>query len=165
MRPDPLLDPKTMTVGQLLTQICRMNGHHLRSHMGHLGLHRGQGFALLHLWHHDGIPQRELAQAMHIRAATVTNMLQRMERAGWIARQRDEDDQRVVRIFLTDKAKTVRRQAQAMFAEMESELCALYTDSERETLRELLLRLHRHFLEATPSDSRQTLSRRRERGR
>jgi len=151
MRPHASLTPETMTVGQLLSQICRMNGHHLRTHMGQLGLHRGQGFALVHLWENDGMPQRELAQAMHIRAATVTNMLQRMERSGWIERKRDENDQRVVRIFLTDKAKTVRRQAQAVFAEMEDELCALYSESERETFRELLIRLHRHFLQTRPS--------------
>ena len=31
---------KELTVGQLLAQVCRMTGHHLRTHMEKLGLHR-----------------------------------------------------------------------------------------------------------------------------
>jgi len=134
-----------MTVGQLLAQVCRMTGERLRVHMEKLGLHRGQGFALIHLWHHDGVPQRELSKAMHVSPASVTNMLQRMERDGWIDRQRDEADQRIVRVFLTKKSKGLRVKARAVFREMEEELGSIYTDAERETLKRLLMKLHDRF--------------------
>jgi len=133
------------TVGQLLAQVCRMTGHHLRTHMEKLGLHRGQGFALLHLWHNDGVPQHELGQAMHISPASVTNMLQRMERGGWVTRKRDEEDQRVVRVFLTPKAQKLREKAASVFRQMESELNEVYTAEEQATLKRLLLKLHDHF--------------------
>ena len=136
---------RELTVGQLLAQVCRMTGHHLRTHMEKIGLHRGQGFALFHLWHHDGVPQCELAQAMHVSPASVTNMLQRMERDGWIARERDEEDQRLVRVYLSDKAKAMRKEARKAFREMEEELNAVYTEAERATLRRLLLKLHDRF--------------------
>ena len=131
-----------MTVGQLLAQVCRMTGHHLRMHMERLGLHRGQGFALIQLWHHDGVPQGDLARGMHIRPASVTNMIQRMERDGWIRRERDADDQRVVRVYLTDKAKALRSEAQTVFREMEDDLISIYTAQELATLKRLLLKLH-----------------------
>jgi DNA-binding MarR family transcriptional regulator len=134
-----------LTVGQLLAQVCRMTGYHLRTHMERIGLHRGQGFALIHLWHHDGIPQRELARAMHIRPASVTNMLQRMERDGWITRVRDEADQRIVRVHLTRRAKGLREEAGKAFRKMEEELAAVYTEAERATLHRLLLKLHDRF--------------------
>jgi DNA-binding MarR family transcriptional regulator len=110
-----------------------------------LGLHRGQGFALLHLWHHDGVPQHELARAMHIRPASVTNMLQRMERDGWISRERDAEDQRLVRVFITDKAKGLQKEARQVFRQMEEELNAIYTEEELATLRVLLRKLHDHL--------------------
>ena len=141
-----------LTVGQLLAQVCRMTGHHLRTHMETLGLHKGQGFALIHLWHHDGVPQRELAQAMHIRPASVTNMLQRMERDGWISRARDEKDQRVVRVHLTRKAKDLRKKARVVFRKMEEELNAVYTEAEQATLRKLLLKLHVRFASKEDGD-------------
>ncbi len=139
-----------MSVGQLLAQVCRMSGHHLQGHMHKIGLHRGQGFALIHLWHNDGMSQRDLARSMYISPASVTNMLQRMERDGWIERKRDETDQRVVRVYLTAKAKETRVQAKRVFQEMEDALNAIYTTEEQSTLKRLLTKLHDHFAPGDP---------------
>lgn len=137
--------PGELTVGQLLAQICRMSGHRVQGHMHKIGLHRGQGFALIHLWHNDGMSQRELARSMHISPASVTNMLQRMERDGWIERKRDDKDQRIVRVYLTVKAKQTRIQAKRAFKEMEDTLNSIYTAEEQSTLKQLLTRLRDHF--------------------
>lgn len=139
-----------LTVGQLLSQVCRMTGHRVRRHMEKIGLHKGQGFALIHLWHKDGMPQRDLAQSMHISPASVTNMLQRMERDGWIERRRDATDQRVVRVFAAPKAAEMRDKAKLVFREMEDELNSVYTPEEQATLKQLLMKLHDRF--ATESD-------------
>lgn len=139
-----------MTVGQLLAQVCRMSGHRLQGHMHKIGLHRGQGFALIHLWHNDGMAQSDLARSMHISPASVTNMLQRMERDGWIERKRDEADQRVVRVHLTVKAQETRIQAKRVFQDMEDALNSIYTAEEQSTLRRLLAKLHDHFAPGDP---------------
>ena len=139
-----------MTVGQLLAQVCRMSGHHLRGQMEKIGLHRGQGFALIHLWHNDGMSQRDLARSMHISPASVTNMLQRMERGGWIERKRDETDQRVVRVYLTAKAEETRTRAKRVFREMEDELGSVYTEEEQSALKRLLTKLYEHYAPGDP---------------
>lgn len=141
---------REMTVGQLLAQVCRMSGQRLRGHMEKIGLHRGQGFALIHLWHNDGMPQRDLARSMHISPASVTNMLQRMERDGWIERKRDEADQRVVRVFAADKSKKLRVEAKRVFQEMEDELGSIYTSEEQSTLKRLLTKLFEHYAPGDP---------------
>lgn len=51
-----------------------------------------------------GMSQRELADALHIQRATATVMLQKMEKAGYIDRRPDQEDQRVSRIYPTDFA-------------------------------------------------------------
>lgn len=141
-----------LTVAQLLAQVCRMSGHRLRGHMEKIGLHRGQGFALIHLWHKEGMPQRDLARCMHISPASVTTMLQRMERDGWIERKRDEADQRVVRVFATSKATSMRKAALRVFQEMEDDLNAVYTPQEQDTLKHLLMKLHDRFNTKAPHD-------------
>ena len=146
-----------LTVGRLLAQVCRITGQRLRNHMKQIGLHRGQGFALVHLWQHDGIAQHELARAMHISSASATNMLQRMERDGWITRQRDGEDQRVVRVYLTPKAKGVRAEAANAFRAMEEEFNSVYSEQEKATLHRLLLKLHDRF--APESDGGEEQSR------
>jgi DNA-binding MarR family transcriptional regulator len=118
--------------------------------MEKIGLHRGQGFALIHLWHNDGMSQRDLARSMHISPASVTNMLQRMERDGWIERKRDEADQRVVRVYLTGKAEETRTRAKRVFREMEDALNSIYTTEEQSTLKRLLTKLYEHYAPGDP---------------
>jgi len=138
-------DPRELTLGQLLMQVSRLTGDRLRVRMEEIGLHKGQGFILFHLWHHDGIPQNVIAQARHVSPATVTSMLQRMERDGWIERQRDPDDQRIVRVHLTEKAKAMREEAREAFRNLEKEVTSVLTKEERKTLQELLIKLHEHL--------------------
>ena len=140
-----------MPIGQLLLQVCRLTGDRLRVKMEKIGVHRAQGLVLLQLCHRDGISQRQIIQARHVSPATMTNMLQRMERDGWITRERDSDDQRMVRVYLTEKAKSLRKEAQQTFRGMEEELASVYTDEEKEMFCRLLMKLHDRF---APLESR-----------
>lgn len=54
-----------------------------------------------------GLSQRELADKLHIQRATATVMLQKMEKAGYIDRRPDQDDQRISRIYPTALALTI----------------------------------------------------------
>jgi DNA-binding MarR family transcriptional regulator len=100
---------------------------------------------LFHLWHKDGMAQNVLAQALHITPPTATNTLQRMERDGWIERRRDATDQRIVRVYLTDKARALRAEARTTFRELDRELTSVLTDSERGILMTSLLKVQRHL--------------------
>lgn len=142
--------PSDMTVAQLLAQVCRLSGHHLRSHMDRLGLHRGQGFALIHLLCSDGLPQGDLARSMHISPAAVSNMLQRMERDGWIERRRDPEDHRVVRVFASPKGKRLREDARRVFQEAEDEMSAIFSEDEQAALKRLLMKLYEHYAPGEP---------------
>jgi len=138
-------DPQKLTLGQLLSQVCRLTGDRLRVKMEEIGLHKGQGFILFHLWRHDGIPQNVIAQARHVSPATMTNTLQRMERDGWITRERDAEDQRIVRVHLTEKAKALHEEVRASFRDLEKEVTSVLTKDERKALQELLVKLHEHL--------------------
>ena len=135
----------SLSLGRLLFQVCRLAGHRLRSKTEEIGLHRGQGFILFHLLQNEGIAQSVIAHAMHVSPATVTNTLQRMERDGWITRERDSMDQRIVRVRLTSKSMAMREKAEASFAELEKEMTSALTDKERETLSRLLIKVHEHL--------------------
>jgi DNA-binding MarR family transcriptional regulator len=57
--------------------------------------------ALREIGHHDGITQRDLAEQIGISRPTLTVMLQKMEKAGLVARNADEADQRYTHLHLT----------------------------------------------------------------
>jgi DNA-binding MarR family transcriptional regulator len=72
---------------------------------GDEGVHPGQIFCLRAIAHHDGITQRDLAEELHVARPSITRMLQGMERAGIVERHVDERDQRLTRVFLTDRGR------------------------------------------------------------
>lgn len=71
------------------------------------GLPPAQAGAMKVIIRCPGMSQRELADKLHIQRATATVMLQKMEKAGYIDRRSDQDDQRISRIYPTKLAKTI----------------------------------------------------------
>lgn len=138
----PQQDP---TLGQLLAHVSRLVGQRRRIKLAGIGLHHAQGMILSRLRHNDGLSQLELARALHISPPTASNTLQRMERDGWIVRRRDEADQRIVRVYLTPKARSFHAEIHAMFRELDHELGSALSEQEQETFRNSLLKVY-HYL-------------------
>jgi DNA-binding MarR family transcriptional regulator len=53
----------------------------------------------------DGLVQAELSRRMAIEPATLTGILQRLERDGWLRRSCDANNRRLQRVWLTEKAR------------------------------------------------------------
>jgi len=135
-----------LSTGQLLFRTAKLARKRMRVHFERLGLHRGQGFILWRLYQRDGIPQGELARGLSVTAATVSGALQRMEEAGWIERRHDAKDQRVSRVFLTPRGRSVHEELSRAFRELEDELLAGFSPEDEAALRSLVLRLHGNLL-------------------
>src|SRR3984957_2831061 len=71
-----------------------------RRRIAHTGVTPDQYTALRNLWENSpaGLTQNALTRLMASDPNTVASLLERMERAGWIARQRHETDRRAKRI-------------------------------------------------------------------
>ncbi|WP_234702334.1 MarR family winged helix-turn-helix transcriptional regulator [Clostridioides difficile] len=69
----------------------------------------------------DGQSQKELADKRKVKASTTTVMIKRMEKAGLVERKQDEKDQRVSRIFLTDKGLEICNRVEEFNKELERE--------------------------------------------
>ena len=67
------------------------------------GLTYPQYVTLLALWQRDGLTVSELGEQLFLDSGTLTPLLKRMQSAGLLRRERSSDDERVVRITLTDK--------------------------------------------------------------
>ena len=111
-----------------------------RTLMDQITLHRSQAMVLCKLFVQDGMNQSEIAQHLSVQGATVTDMLQRMEEAALVSRRRDRDDNRLVRVYLTDAGREKERSIMEQFLELESAVFAGFDESERAQLRGLLSR-------------------------
>lgn len=106
-----------------------------------LGIHQGQLPILAVVNEGDGISQSKLANMLHISPPAMTSLLKRLEKGGWIERRRDVKDQRVSRVFVTEKGRSLRVRVLRTFAELELQLLDPFTEEERSELRRLLLKL------------------------
>src|SRR5262249_14653669 len=70
-----------------------------------LGLTGVQCGLLMRLELENGLVQAELGRRMAIEPATLTGIVQRLEREGWVRRCGDADNRRLSRVWLTDKAR------------------------------------------------------------
>lgn len=125
-----------------VAQVSRL--HHTRIHalMEGLGLFPGQPPVLFHLWKKDGRSQTELADLLRIKPATMTKMINRMEKTGFIRRETDPRDQRVSLIFLTEAGLAVQNEVMRNFERLNSELAAGFSLEEQALLKRFLMKLH-----------------------
>jgi MarR family transcriptional regulator, organic hydroperoxide resistance regulator len=142
MRPDDFPD----SIDFWVMQVSKL--HYARVHglFARAGLYPGQPPFLHLLWEKDGRSQSELAECLRIKPATVTKMVMRLEKAGFIRRQTDANDQRVTLIFLTEAGKQVRAEVEGIFTQMNQELAAGFTPEEQTQVKDILTRLRNNLL-------------------
>jgi MarR family transcriptional regulator, organic hydroperoxide resistance regulator len=106
------------------------------------GLHLGQNHLLAALWEQDGRTPGEVAAALNVTTPTVVKMATRMTSAGLLTRRRDDRDNRLVRLWLTDAGRALQKPIEAERQTMEEEITADLTDAEREQLLRALAKIH-----------------------
>ncbi|MBN2390027.1 MAG: winged helix-turn-helix transcriptional regulator [Anaerolineae bacterium] len=119
----------------LLAQVGKAHRARMFTLFEELGLYHGQPPMLFALWDQDGQTHTELAGRLHIQASTVTKMVQRMEKAGFVERRNDPDDQRVSRVYLTPAGYAVRENVNRVWRQLEDETFDGFTLEEQVLLR------------------------------
>jgi DNA-binding MarR family transcriptional regulator len=66
-----------------------------------------QGRIMFALWQEDGISINELAKKTQLKKSTLTSMLDRLEKMGYVRRQRSREDRRKILIQRTDKDRNL----------------------------------------------------------
>lgn len=136
-----------------LSQVCRL--HYLRVHelLESIGLYRGQPPVLMALWEKDGLTHSDLARRLDITRATMTKMVQRMERTGFLTRQPDALDQRISRVYLTEQGRLVRERLQELFQTIEAETFAGLSESECSSLKSCFTKIRANLQSALSQPS------------
>ncbi|MET7248106.1 MarR family transcriptional regulator [Methylobacterium sp. EM32] len=76
-----------------------------------IGLTYPQYLVLLLLWEQDGQTMKTLGQRLYLDSGTLTPLLKRLEAAGLVSRARDVQDERLMRINLTEAGASLREKA------------------------------------------------------
>ena len=79
-----------------------------------LGLTYPQYLVFLVLWEGDGLTVKALGERLLLDSGTITPLLKRLEARGLVERRRDAEDERQVRVLLTEAGRSLREQAQSI---------------------------------------------------
>ena len=121
--------------------------------MQELGIYPGQIPVLGLLAYKDGLSQREIAEHLRIKPPTVNVTVQRLEKAGFLFRKADEKDQRISRIYLTEKGHQAKEKGINKVKENEKILLEGFSETELCLLRRFLEQIIEN-IDKIPDNSR-----------
>ena len=126
-------------------EICGPIAHIYRSNLAYMvkeletyRIGSGQFDFLMVLYHKDGISQESLAKILKVSKATSTRALQSLEKEGYVYRQRDENDHRAYKVYLTEKGKEIRDVILEKLISFVDTLLSDFTPEEKEIFRQLV---------------------------
>jgi DNA-binding MarR family transcriptional regulator len=96
------------------------------------------GSVLLPLFEEDGLRMGQIAERARLSKQTMTTMVRLCERDGLVVRQRDADDRRAFRIYLTDRATSFRPVAERVLRELDKVVLAALGERQKAALARAL---------------------------
>ena len=119
-----------------LNQFSRANGVEQTTPM--------HGWIIEYLYRHRDEPvfQRDIEREFSITRSTVTNILQLMERKGYIARRSVEQDARLKQLVLTEKGRQFHENTMLALHQTDEYVASLLTEEENTELLRLLNKLY-----------------------
>ncbi|MDD4020750.1 MAG: MarR family transcriptional regulator [Synergistales bacterium] len=95
----------------------------------------------------QGITMGELAKKVHKTKPTVTVLVDKLERCGFVERQKSSRDHRVYHIRLTEKGRTLKPFFDSLFSGIEHKFFEGFSDEDTEATEQSLLRIAENLKE------------------
>lgn len=107
------------------------------------GLNSQQGRMISYIADHEeeGLIQKDLEQVFNRRGASITSMIQGLERKGYISRRTSPKDERQKLLYTTQKGKDLMEEFAVLFEEIEASITACLTAEEQNKLYRLLTKI------------------------
>lgn len=111
--------------------------------LAELGLNSQQGQMMGYIFEHQdkGVIQKDLADHFNRKGATITSMLQGLEKKGYIKRVIPEDNERQKKIYLLEKGSDLVEEFNDIFMEVEQSITRGLSERESETFLKLLIKV------------------------
>lgn len=107
----------------------------------HPTIFRGQGRIVATIFHHPGSSQREIAKLARIKPGSLTEVLERLEKGGYVTRSRDPQDRRIIRVDLTERGKKFHQDLIARRDRFNQALLANVDEQERQQFVTVLAKM------------------------
>lgn len=111
-------------------------------------LEGARGRVIFALWGHNGVPIKTLCEKTGLDKSTLTGIISRLERDGYISKCRDKADGRSTLVYLTGKEQEFLKDIDKVSEEMNSIFYKNFTDEEIIMFDDMLERILNNCKEA-----------------
>lgn len=129
---------KYIQFSEMWSQIDSTAARYFYPRLEHIGLTRGQPKMLRFLGKNDGCRQKDIADRFYLRAASVSGILDTLEKDGLIERRRNPHSRRETLIFLTELGKKKLSQVEKFYGELDDEVFDGFSEEEFKNLMDSL---------------------------
>jgi DNA-binding MarR family transcriptional regulator len=130
------------TISHLLVQISKAHRNKGNQMLACYDLHAGQEIFLQQVLCRQGITMNELTDNMEVTPATVTRMAERLEKKGFLNKEKCTTDQRVVQVYLTEKGEEAAKHiTEQTWNKLEQQIVKNLSMEERMLLKRLLMQV------------------------
>ena len=124
-----------------LSRVSRAGARFWHQKVAGFGVTSAQALVLLSLLEADQVTSRHLGEKTELDSATLTGLLDRLAKAGFIERRANLDDRRAIRVCLTRQGQTTAGQIRHITEAENQAFLAVLTPEEGLILRSLLKKL------------------------
>lgn len=125
-------------IGYRIKLLSQLMARKLQERLDPLGLTPFHWVVLCCLWEEDGLPTSSIGEKLQQVGGTLTGVLDRMEERGLVRRERDIEDRRIWRIWLTVEGKKLATVLPPIALEVREQALEGISASERELFSQLV---------------------------
>lgn len=133
-------DPRSC-VCFLLSRAAQAAQKHLRTALEPHGLTPAQYLIIECLWLSDRMSPKVIGELLRFDSATLTGLVDRLERGGFVFRQPDPGDRRAIRVCLTDKSLGMKVELRALRLRANEEILKIFPRQQRGVFKQALVSL------------------------
>ncbi len=128
-------------VGKYISQIYRKGNAFFSKKFEKYSIGSGQFMFLANLYRNNGLNQEELAEILNIDKGTTARAIKKLEEEGFIKREKDENDKRAYKLYVTQKAENIKEEIFEILREWEEILLCDLSEEEVIIIKSLLKKI------------------------
>ncbi len=125
-------------IGYRIKLLSQLMSRKLQERLEPFGLTPFHWVVLCCLWDEDGLPTSSIGEKLQQVGGTLTGVLDRMEERSLVRRERDIDDRRIWRIWLTEEGKLLETVLPPIVAEVPEQAMKGIPAAQRELFSQLV---------------------------
>lgn len=141
----------------LIVEIARLIRKDFGQRAEHLNLTQSQWRALYQISHRPGINQAKLAEKLEVHPVSVTQVVDRLVKAGWVVREPDPMDRRAVQLQLTQACVPLLEEMDRISIETRETVLAGLDDAQRKDFEAVLRHVRANLRQAFGADEHDDL--------